>query len=68
MKRSARKKPARPCEHHFTFLRQVQEVVKGPGLSTWIRTDYFYCNRCLAEEKRETREHAQTHPAWWNAW
>jgi len=58
--------PKKSCEHHYSILRTVQEKVTGPGLTTWIRTDWFFCTKCLEEKSKTHREHSREHPAWWN--
>lgn len=58
--------PKAPCDHSFTFLRSVEEKHLGPGLTTWVKTDHFFCSKCLDVRTKALREDARHAPAWWN--
>jgi hypothetical protein len=55
-----------PCQHSYSYLRNIQERIRGPVLSTWKRTDTFFCTKCLHHEERVTRVESKEHPPWWN--
>ena len=53
------------CEHKYIHLRTADKIEHGNFNDCYIRTDIFFCEKCLEQKEIVKREWNRGYPQWW---
>ncbi len=54
------------CEHKYVHLETKKDKEDHSfGVPTWRRTDIFFCEKCLHEERKEKQDSSWEKPNWY---
>jgi hypothetical protein len=55
-----------PCDHkyvHYDTTKQKDD--RHFGVTTWKRVDFFFCEKCLDEQRKEKTDNTWERPDWY---
>jgi hypothetical protein len=53
------------CEHKFVHFDTVKSTESSIYQIGWIRTDRFFCEKCLEFKFKEQKEWSRDKPSWY---
>jgi hypothetical protein len=54
------------CDHRFVLLDSRLKTVSSAAYQIhWMRTDTFFCERCLEQREVVKDEYSRDAPKWW---
>lgn len=53
------------CEHDWVHYDTTRRESYNGYATEWTRYDWYYCRKCLAQEKVKKYEFQRERPDWW---
>jgi len=55
------------CEHKWKHKETIRkhDSYQGSYCTTWIKIDYYFCEKCLEEKEKKRVEDSRETPLWY---